>query len=245
MGIEVIAVTAGEAQDPRTAIPRAMRTMVLRLVLFYVLAVTVMLAMTPWTKIGESGGGLTGSPFVRAFATVGVPYAATLMNLVVISAALSSANANLYLTARMLFSLGRSGYAPAWLARVNDHGVPRFAVLAASAGMIAAILLAIYAPAKAFLALYGLAVSGMLFIWIVVLITYLRFRQALTPEAIAALPIRLPAARASAVCGIIALAAIVVTSRWVSGLEYSALSLIPCLVILSLIYLVVRRREHT
>lgn len=244
MGIEVIAVTAGEAQDPRAAIPRAMRTMVLRLVLFYVLAVTVMLAMTPWTKIGESGGSLTGSPFVRAFATVGVPYAATLMNLVVISAALSSANANLYLTARMLFSLARSGYAPGWLAAVNDHGVPRRAVLAASAGMIAAILLAIYAPARAFLALYGLAVSGMLFIWIVVLLTFLRFRAARPAAEIAALPIRLPAARVSAVCGIIALVAIVVTSHWVAGLEYSAVSLLPCLLILSLLYLMVRRREH-
>ena len=95
MGIEGIAVTAGEAEHPETSIPRAMRTMVLRLILFYVLAITVMLMMTPWNQLAEGGGGLTGSPFVRAFAAVGIPYAAGAMNLVVISAAVSSANSNL------------------------------------------------------------------------------------------------------------------------------------------------------
>ena len=70
MGIEVIAVTAGEAEHPQTSIPRAMKTMVLRLIFFYVLAITVMLMMTPWNQIGEGGRGITGSPFVRAFATV-------------------------------------------------------------------------------------------------------------------------------------------------------------------------------
>ena len=124
-----------------------MRTMVFRLIMFYVLAITVMLMMTPWDRIGEGGGGITGSPFVRAFAAVGIPYAAGVMNLVVISAALSSANTNLYTTTRMLFSLSRSpGMAPAWLATVVRHGVPRRAVVVASVGMLAAICLAIYSP---------------------------------------------------------------------------------------------------
>src|SRR5437764_377287 len=70
MGIEAIAVTAGEAERPETSIPRAMRAMVLRLILFYVLAITVMLTMTPWNQLAAGGGGLTGSPFVRAFAAV-------------------------------------------------------------------------------------------------------------------------------------------------------------------------------
>src|SRR5207249_8323958 len=124
MGVEVIAVTAGEAAQPESSIPRAMRAMVLRLIVFYVLAITVMLMMTPWRQIAEGGAGITGSPFVRAFAAVGIPYAATLMNLVVISAALSSANSNLYLTTRMLFSLSRSGYVPRGMSQVNAAGVP-------------------------------------------------------------------------------------------------------------------------
>src|SRR5690349_5812495 len=163
MGIEVIAVAAGETEHPERSIPRAMRTMVARLIMFYVLAISVMLMMTPWQRIGESGGSVTGSPFVRTFAAVGIPYAAGAMNLVVISAALSSANSNLYLTTRMLFSLARDGYAPRSLSMVSGSGVPLRAVAVASAGMIAAILLAIYAPAHAFLTLYGTAVAGMLF----------------------------------------------------------------------------------
>src|SRR5262249_56674576 len=102
----------------------AMKTMVLRLIIFYVLAIGVMLMMTPWNQIAEGGGEITGSPFVRAFAAAGIPYAAGVMNLVVISAALSSANSNLYLTTRMLFSLSKSGYAPGWLSAVSDSGVP-------------------------------------------------------------------------------------------------------------------------
>src|SRR5204862_7383974 len=103
---------AGEAGHPESSIPRAMRTMVRRLILFYVLAIAVMLMTTPWRELAESGGGVTGSPFVRAFAAIGIPSAAGAMNLVVLSAAMSSANSNLYMTARMLLSLAPSGYAP-------------------------------------------------------------------------------------------------------------------------------------
>jgi L-asparagine transporter-like permease len=247
MGIEVVAVTAGEAEHPETSIPRAMKTMVLRLILFYVLAIGVMLMMTPWNQIGEGGRDITGSPFVRAFASAGVPYAAGIMNLVVLSAALSSANSNLYLTTRMLFSLSRSGYAPGWLSAVTGTGVPLRAVFVASGGMVIAILLAVYAPGNAFLALYGTAVAGMLFIWIVILFTYLRFRATLTPEQVARLPIRLPAHRAAALFGIVSLLAITATTFFVEGLEYTVPSFLPFLLVMSIFYARMRTRTgaHT
>jgi len=236
MGVEAIAVTAGEAQDPQTSIPRAMRTMVLRLILFYVLAIAVMLMMTPWRQLAEGGGTVTGSPFVRAFAAIGIPSAAGAMNIVVISAAMSSANSNLYMTARMLLSLARSGYAPRRLGVVTDAGVPLAAVATASTGVGAAILLAIFAPANAFLALYGTAVAGMLFIWIVILLTYLRFRAALTRDQLARLPIRMPAHRAAAWFGIASLAAISATTFFVEGLEYSVVFFLPFLALISVAY---------
>ena len=244
MGIEGIAVTAGEAQHPETSIPRAMRTMVLRLILFYVLAMAVMLMMTPWRQLAEGGGGVTGSPFVRAFAAVGIPSAAGAMNVVVISAAVSSANSNLYMTARMLLSLARSGYAPRPLAAVTSAGVPLAAVAAASTGVVAAIVLAIFAPANAFLALYGTAVAGMLFIWIVILVTYLRFRDALTPDQLARLPIRMPAHRAAAWFGILSLAAISATTFFVDGLQYSVVWFLPFLALISIAYARKRRDAH-
>jgi amino acid transporter, AAT family len=242
MGVEGIAVTAGEAEHPETSIPQAMRTMVVRLILFYVLAIGVMLLMTPWRQLGEtrSGSGITGSPFVRAFAAAGIPFAAGAMNIVVISAAVSSANSNLYMTARMLLSLAQSGYAPRSLAVVTASGVPVRAVAVASTGVGAAILLAIYAPASAFLALYGTAVAGMLFIWIVILFTYLRFRAALSPAQLAGLPIRMPAHRAAAWFGIASLVAISATTFFVDGLQYSVVSFLPFLALISIMYARVR-----
>jgi amino acid transporter, AAT family len=243
MGVEVIAITAGEAQHPEQSIPRAMRTMVLRLILFYLLAITVMLMMTPWNQVAGTERGIAGSPFVRAFTTVGIPYAAGVMNLVVISAALSSANSNLYSTIRMLFSLARSGYLPAWVSHASSDGVPRGAVAVASAGMVVAILLAVFSPDAAFLALFGTAVAGMLFIWIVILLTYLRFRASLTPDRLASLPIRLPAHKAAAWFGIVALLAIVVTTFFVDGLTYTVPSFLPFLAVISVFYYRTKERR--
>jgi L-asparagine transporter-like permease len=244
MGVEGIAITAGEAERPQTTIPRAMRSMVFRLILFYVLAIAVMLMMGPWRELAESGGGLTGSPFVRAFAAIGIPYAAGAMNLVVISAAVSSANTNLYMTSRMLLSLSRSGLAPASLSAVNRRGVPQRAVATASAGVAAAILLAVYAPANAFLALYGTAVAGMFFIWAIILLTYLRFRRALKPEQLATLPIRMPFHRAAAWFGLVSIAAIAATTFFVDGLQYSIPLYLPFIAVMSIVYARNRRHAH-
>jgi L-asparagine transporter-like permease len=90
----------------------------------------------------------------------------------------------------MLFSLGKGGYAPEWMGKVSRNGVPHRALLASTAGIIAAIMLAIFAPKNAFLMLYGTAVAGMLFVWLVILSTHLRFRQAMTRERLSTLPMR-------------------------------------------------------
>ena len=112
-GIEVIAVTSGEAKDPVRTIPAALRTMALRLFLFYILALTIVVTFVPWTETGATI--VTQSPFVRVFAHSGIRHAAGIMNFVVLSAALSSMNTNVYLCSRMLFSLSRGGYAPRFL----------------------------------------------------------------------------------------------------------------------------------
>jgi L-asparagine transporter-like permease len=233
MGVEVIAVAAGEAQHPDKSIPRAMRTIVFRLILFYILALFVTLCMSPWNS---SGSGLTGSPFVRAFAGAGIPFAAGIMNLVVITAALSSANANLYLSTRMLFSLGRGGYAPGWLGRLSSHGVPRQALMVSTVGMAAAVLLAVYAPKNAFLLLYGTAVSGMFFVWVVILLSHLRFRAALGPARVAQLPLRLPLHPFPTMFAIVVVVAIALTTFWVDGLQYTLPTFAPMLGIISIGY---------
>ncbi len=220
MGVEIIAVTAGEAQNPRITIPRAMRNIVYRLIGFYVLAIAIMVTMVPWNQAGGSST-LSGSPFVTAFAAAHIPFAAAIMNFVVLTAALSSVNTNLYLSTRMLFSLGRGNYAPRWVGKVSRNGVPHRALLVSTAGIIAAILLAIFAPKNAFLMLYGTAVAGMLFVWLVILHTHLRFRKAITTSELSSLPMRLRAHPFFTVTGILLLLAISVTTFFVDGLQWS------------------------
>jgi L-asparagine transporter-like permease len=241
MGVEVIAVTAGEASDPGKSIPRAMRTIVYRLIGFYVLAMIAMLAMTPWTRVG-SNRGISGSPFVTAFSGVGIPYAASLMNLVVITAALSSCNADLYLTTRMLFSLSRSGYAPRWISRLSKNGVPHRALGLSTAGMVVAILLAIYAPSQAFLMLYGVAVAGMFFVWAVILLCHIRFRTTLGSEARSQLPLKLAFAPFSNWIGIAALAGVTISTFFVDGLQYAVPAFLPFLLAMSVVYWRARRQ---
>jgi amino acid transporter, AAT family len=241
MGVEIIAVTAGEAERPEVTIPRAMKNIVWRLILFYVLAIAIMVAMVPWNQ-SASSSALSGSPFVTAFAAVHIPFAAAIMNFVVLTAALSSVNTNLYLSTRMLFSLGREGYAPLWMGKVSGNGVPHFALMVSTAGIIAAILLAVFAPKNAFLMLYGSAVAGMLFVWLVILSTHLSFRKAITRERLLRLPMRLRAHPFFTVSGIVLLSAIAVTTFFVEGLQWSVPSFSIFLICISFLYL--RSRRH-
>ncbi|HEY2498852.1 MAG TPA: amino acid permease [Candidatus Angelobacter sp.] len=242
MGVEIIAVTAGEAERPEVTIPRAMRNIVYRLIGFYVLAIAIMVTMVPWNQSSGSST-LSGSPFVTAFAAAHIPFAAAIMNFVVLTAALSSVNTNLYLATRMLYSLGRGGYAPAWIGKVSGNGVPHRALMASTAGIVAAILLAIFAPKNAFLMLYGTAVAGMLFVWLVILNTHLRFRKAISRERLLSLPMRLPAHPFFTVLGIVLLLAISITTFFVDGLQWSVPAFAVFLGMISLVYLQNRRRN--
>ena len=244
MGIEIIAVTAGEAERPEITIPHAMRSIVWRLILFYVLAIAIMVTMVPWNQ-SSGASTLSGSPFVTAFAAAHIPYAAAIMNFVVLTAALSSVNTNLYLSTRMLFSLGLGGYAPEWMGRVSSNGVPHRALMVSTAGIVAAILLAIFAPTNAFLTLYGTAVAGMLFVWLVILNTHLRFRSAITRERLLSLPMRLRAHPFFTVVGILLVLAISITTFFVDGLRWSVPAFSVFLSLISLLYVRARRRNAT
>jgi L-asparagine transporter-like permease len=137
----------------------------------------------------------------------------------------------------MLFSLGREGYAPKWMGKVSRNGVPHRALVVSTAGIIAAILLAIFAPKNAFLMLYGTAVAGMLFVWLVILNTHLRFRKAITSERLLSLPMRLRAHPLFTVVGILLLLGISITTFFVEGLEWSVPAFSVFLGIISLLYL--------
>jgi amino acid transporter, AAT family len=172
-GVEVVAVTGGEAERPEQSLPRAMRAMVVRLILFYILSLAIMLAIVPWTKTGAKV--VTASPFVLALSAVHIPAAASIMNFVIITAALSSMNTNLYLTTRMIYSLARSNEAPSFFGRLAANKVPNYALLISSAGLVAAILLNLL-TANVYATLFGIAIFGGIVVWIMIFVTFLRFR---------------------------------------------------------------------
>jgi L-asparagine transporter-like permease len=225
-GIEMIAVTAGEAADPATAIPAALRAMAGRLVLFYLLALGIIIAFLPWTEAGAKI--VTQSPFVKLFEYAGIAHVAGVMNFVVVTAALSSINSNLYLASRMLFSLSRAGLAPERLGRLGPNGTPVAATIASGAVIMATALLS-FATAAAYNYLFGIALFGGVLVWIVILVSHLRFRSRVAP---ALLVRRAPLFPVPQVVAIVLLAALLVTMAfdtefwnvaWIVGVPWLAL----------------------
>lgn len=176
-GIENVSVGAAESEHPERDVPKAAHAMIWRLLIFYVLAILVVLALQPWTETAASGGTVTESPFVRALDLSGVPGAAHIMNLVLIVAALSAANGCLYSSTRMIHSLAQDGQAPAFAARTTLRGNPRGAVFIATIGMVVAAVLSIVSPGQAFMWLYGAATVGILVTWVMTMTTHLAFRR--------------------------------------------------------------------
>ena len=185
-GVEMVAITTGESRSP-AEIPRAVRLTFLILTSVYLGAIVVLAGIMPWNR-----AGVTESPFVSVFRHAGIPGATHVMNFVVLTAALSGANAALYVASRMLFSLARTGWAPAVLGKLNAVGSPRLALLASSYGIIVALVLEKWAPKDAFVSILGAALVGMLLSWLVTLAAHVKFRQQLPPEELAGLPARSP-----------------------------------------------------
>jgi AAT family amino acid transporter len=204
-GIEVIAVTSGEAQNPRVAIPAALRTMVFRLFTFYILALTIIVTTVPWTATGVKV--VAQSPFVSVFQHSGIAHAAGIMNFVVISAALSSMNTDVYLCSRMLFSLSRGGYAPQFLGRLSKNGSPVAAILISGACILIAAAVSRITP-YAYNYLLGVALFAAILVWMMILVSHLSFRRHHDPKT---LPVRMPLFPWMQYAGLLMLGAILVT----------------------------------
>jgi L-asparagine transporter-like permease len=225
-GIEVIAVTSGETRDPKTAIPAALRTMAVRLFLFYILALAIVVSFVPWTETGAKV--ITQSPFVKIFEHSGIRHAAGIMNFVVISAALSSMNTNIYLCSRMLFSLSRGRYAPGFLGRLNVKGSPVAAILTSGGAILLAAAVSVVTP-LAYNYLFGIALFGLIAVWMTVLLSHIRFRRL---HRAADLPVRMPLFPWMQIAGLILLSAILITMAfdtdfwnisWIVGVPWMVL----------------------
>ena len=234
-GIEVVGSTAGEAEDPKVAVPKALRKTLMVLVFFYLAGLALVVGIVPWTEIG-----LGESPFVRVFETVGIPAASHIMNFVVLTAALSSAVANLYFGARLAFSLARGGYLPTPLGRLSGKGMPVVAVLASAGGMAAALVLSEYFKDSLFVFMIGLSTFGALFAWLMTLLTHLAFRRFHKRRSRPYLQLGPPGPWAS-LLGLGGVLAVLVSTWWVPGFRITLLAGIPWLAFLTVCYFVWRR----
>jgi L-asparagine transporter-like permease len=231
-GVEMVAVTTGESRSTKET-PRAVWLTFLTLTFVYVGAMVVLLGVMPWNH-----AGVTESPFVTTFQTVRIPRASGIMNFVVLTAALSGANAALYVASRMIFSLARTGWAPASFGRLNHSGSPQYAVAISSFGILFALALVLWAPENAFRYLVGAAFTGMILSWLVSLAAHINFRRHRTPQEISALPLRSPLGIWGSILGLIAVT-IALVQTWL----YPRMNLwsgLTCIAVLVAAYAVVK-----
>ncbi|MGF6460001.1 amino acid permease [Pseudomonas frederiksbergensis] len=186
-GIEIIGVTAGEAKDPQRVLPRAINAVPLRILLFYVLTMLVLMSIFPWQQIGSQG-----SPFVQIFDNLGISSAATILNIVVISAAVSAINSDIFGAGRMMYGLAQQGHAPKGFARLSRNGVPWLTVVVMSVALLLGVLLNYLIPENVFLLIASIATFATVWVWVMILFTQVAMRRSMSAEQVAQLKFPVP-----------------------------------------------------
>ena len=170
-GIELIGITAGEAENPDHTIPKAINQVIWRILIFYVGTMAVLMALWPWNKVG-----MEASPFVQIFSNVGVPAAAHILNFVVLTAAVSVYNSAIYSNSRMLYGLAMKNEAPEFLGKLSKRGVPVNGILVSSGITLLCVALNYFFPGKVFMVLMSVATIAATISWMTITITHLKFR---------------------------------------------------------------------
>jgi L-asparagine transporter-like permease len=235
LGIEMVAISSGEARSSKD-VARATRIAFAMLAFIYIGAMAVLVGVMPWKSAGVSE-----SPFVTVFKVAGIPAASFIMNVVVLSAALSGANATLYVTSRMLFSIARSGYAPKRMGVLNHHGVPMGALVASMMGIVGAILLQRRTP-NAYLYIINAALAGGMIAWLISLAAHVKFRRVVSAEQLAETGLRSPLGATGSILGFVAIVAAIACTWWVSESSVAVLSAGVYLVVLTAAYALVTKR---
>ena len=188
-GIELVGITAGEAEDPGKTMPRAINGTLFRILVFYFGAIVVIMSLVPWTEISPNF-----SPFVTVFDHFGIPAAAGVINFVVLTAAASACNSGIYSCGRMLHVLAKSRQGPAWFGPLNAQHVPTRGILASGAFMLAGVLVNYVVPKQAFIYVISVVVVIQLWTWGTIVVSHLFYRRAVAAGKVAASPYRMPGA---------------------------------------------------
>jgi AAT family amino acid transporter len=187
VGVEFVGVTAGEARDPERTLPKAVNSIVVRILLFYIGALVVIMSLVPWDQLSASE-----SPFVTVFNEIGIATAAGIVNFVVLTAALSSCNSGIFSTGRMLYTLSGVGQAPRTLRRVSKRHIPAHAITLSAAVMLLGVLINYLVPSKAFIYITSTATAGAIWTWGVIVVSHLVYRRRVAAGEVKASPFRMP-----------------------------------------------------
>jgi len=188
-GVELIGVTAGEAENPAVVLPRATNGIIFRILLFYIGALVVIMALVPWDQLSPDT-----SPFVFVFQKLGIPAAASIINVVVITAASSSCNSGIFSTGRMLYSLACRGQGPRAFAALSVRNVPAAGIHVSAAVMLVGVFLNYVVPKHVFLWVTSVSLIGTLWTWGIIMIAHLGYRRAVNDGRVAAASFRMPGA---------------------------------------------------
>ena len=234
--IEMIAVAAGEAKDPQRAVTRAFRATILRLILFYLVTLALMLAVMPWNALASS---TSESPFVKVMAATHLAHAAGVVNLIILIAALSAMNSQLYITTRMMFSLSRAGFAPVRFGVLSSRGVPTAALLLSTVGIALATLLNVFYPDASFTLMMAISMFGAMFTWMMIFVTHFYFRRANRGVTLA---FRIPGFPVTTLAGLVLMASALVTTLFTREFKMTLIYGVPFLLVLLVVYQVRYRR---
>ena len=171
-GIELVGIAAAETDNPQKTLPKAINQIVYRVLLFYILSLVIILSLYPWNQMAQGG-----SPFVLIFDSLGSQTVATILNFVVLTAAISVYNSTNYCTSRMLLGLAQQGNAPKFLSKINPRGVPVNAVMVSAFFTLLCVLINYLFPEKAFNLLMMLVVAAIVINWVVISYTHLKFKK--------------------------------------------------------------------
>ena len=173
-GIEMIGVTAGETKNPRKTIPQAINKVPLRILLFYVGAIGIIISIIPWNDLNSND-----SPFVKVFALVGIPFAAGIINFVVLTAASSACNSGIFANSRTLFGLADRKQAPIIFQKTNRKGVPFIAIFVTSGLLSVSVLLNYFIPnaTTAFVCISTVSTILNICIWTLIAISYFKYTK--------------------------------------------------------------------
>lgn len=186
-GIEVLGITAGEAEDPKKTIPKAINSVPFRILIFYIGTLFVIMSIYPWDQVGVGG-----SPFVLTFEKLGISTAAGILNFVVITASLSAINSDIFGVGRILHDLARQGNAPKAFLHISKQGIPWVTVTVMCLAMLFGVVLNWLIPEDVFVVLALLATFATVWVWVMILLSQLAFRRTLSAAEQANLSFPLP-----------------------------------------------------